>query len=37
MIAFDPARGLGVAALADTAGALPSSLDEAVFAAVSRG
>lgn len=37
MIAFDPARGLGVAALADTAGAPPSPLDEAVFAAVSRG
>ncbi len=33
MIAFDPGRGLGVAALADTAGAPPSPLDDAVFAA----
>jgi len=35
MVAFDPARGLGVAALANTAGKLPSPLDEAVLRALS--
>jgi len=33
MIAFDPARKLGVAALANTAGPPPSPLDRAVFSA----
>jgi D-alanyl-D-alanine-carboxypeptidase/D-alanyl-D-alanine-endopeptidase len=33
MVAFDPARNLGVAALANSAGALPSPLDKAVLAA----
>ena len=33
MIAFDPARGLGVAALANTASASPSPLDQAVLSA----
>ena len=33
MIAFDPARNLGVAALADTAGTPPSPLDQAVLSA----
>jgi serine-type D-Ala-D-Ala carboxypeptidase/endopeptidase len=33
MIAFDPARRLGVAALANTAGPPPSPLDRAVFSA----
>jgi CubicO group peptidase (beta-lactamase class C family) len=33
MIAFDPARSLGVAALANSAGPLPSPLDAAVFGA----
>jgi CubicO group peptidase (beta-lactamase class C family) len=35
MIAFDPARSLGVAALANSAGASPSPLDQAVLAALS--
>ena len=35
MVAFDPARSLGVAALANTAGKLPSPLDEAVLRALS--
>jgi serine-type D-Ala-D-Ala carboxypeptidase/endopeptidase len=35
MIAFDPVRGIGVAALANAAGAQPSPLDGAVFAALS--
>jgi len=34
MIAFDPVRGLGVAAMANAAGVLPSPLDEAVFQAL---
>jgi serine-type D-Ala-D-Ala carboxypeptidase/endopeptidase len=34
MIAFDPARTLGVAALANSAGALPSPLDQAVLSAL---
>lgn len=34
MIAFDPDRGLGVAALASSAGRLPSPLDAAVMAAL---
>jgi len=34
MIAFDPVRSLGVAALANAAGVQPSPLDEAVFAAL---
>ena len=34
MVAFDPARSLGVAALANAAGVLPSPLDEAVFRAL---
>jgi len=34
MIAFDPARSLGVAALANGAGVQPSPLDEAVFEAL---
>jgi serine-type D-Ala-D-Ala carboxypeptidase/endopeptidase len=34
MIAFDPVRSFGVAALANGAGVLPSPLDEAVFAAL---
>jgi D-alanyl-D-alanine-carboxypeptidase/D-alanyl-D-alanine-endopeptidase len=33
MIAFDPARRLGIAALANSAGPLPSPLDRAVFGA----
>lgn len=33
MIAFDPARKLGIAALANSAGELPSPLDRAVFGA----
>ena len=33
MIAFDPVRSLGVAALANAAGVQPSPLDQAVFAA----
>jgi len=33
MVAFDPARNLGVAALADTAGTPPSPLDQAVLSA----
>jgi serine-type D-Ala-D-Ala carboxypeptidase/endopeptidase len=33
MVAFDPARKLGIAALANSAGALPSPLDHAVFEA----
>ena len=33
MVAFDPARNLGIAALANSAGALPSPLDKAVLAA----
>jgi D-alanyl-D-alanine-carboxypeptidase/D-alanyl-D-alanine-endopeptidase len=33
MIAFDPARKLGIAALANSAGELPSPLDRAVFEA----
>ena len=34
MIAFDPVRSLGVAALANSAGVQPSPLDEAVFEAL---
>jgi CubicO group peptidase (beta-lactamase class C family) len=34
MIAFDPARKLGIAALANSAGELPSPLDRAVFGAL---
>ena len=34
MIAFDPARNLGAAALANSAGALPSPLDQAVLRAL---
>jgi CubicO group peptidase (beta-lactamase class C family) len=34
MIAFDPARTLGVAALANSAGTLPSPLDQAVLSAL---
>ncbi len=34
MIAFDPVRCLGVAALANSAGALPSPLDKAVLRAL---
>jgi len=34
MIAFDPVRRLGVAALANSAGALPSPLDKAVLGAL---
>lgn len=34
MIAFGPAQGLGVAALANSAGPRPSPLDEAVFSAL---
>ena len=34
MIAFDPVRSLGVAALANAAGVQPSPLDEAVFTAL---
>jgi CubicO group peptidase (beta-lactamase class C family) len=37
IIAFDPARHLGVAALANAAGIHPSPLDEAVFAALGAG
>jgi CubicO group peptidase (beta-lactamase class C family) len=33
MVAFDPARKLGIAALANSAGELPSPLDRAVFEA----
>jgi CubicO group peptidase (beta-lactamase class C family) len=33
MIAFEPVRNLGVAALANTAGSLPSPLDQAVLSA----
>jgi serine-type D-Ala-D-Ala carboxypeptidase/endopeptidase len=33
MVAFNPARNLGIAALANSAGALPSPLDKAVLAA----
>jgi serine-type D-Ala-D-Ala carboxypeptidase/endopeptidase len=33
MIAFEPSRNLGVAALANTAGSLPSPLDQAVLSA----
>ncbi len=35
MVAFDPVRGLGVAALANTASRPPSPLDEAVLRALS--
>ena len=35
MIAFDPVRSVGVAALANSAGVQPSPLDEAVFEALS--
>jgi CubicO group peptidase (beta-lactamase class C family) len=34
MVAFDPARKLGIAALANSAGGLPSPLDRAVFDAL---
>ena len=34
MIAFDPIRGLGVVALANTAGPPPSPLDQAVLSAL---
>lgn len=34
MLAFDPVRGVGVAALANAAGVQPSPLDEAVFQAL---
>jgi CubicO group peptidase (beta-lactamase class C family) len=36
MIAFDPERSLGVAALANSAGAQPSPLDKAVFQALAH-
>lgn len=34
MVAFDPVGGLGVAALANTAGTPPSPLDQAVLSAL---